>query len=47
MFLIMNFPFLDRDVPCSASYGVYISIFLFDLLKFLVMLMILILVIRF
>ena len=21
----MNFPFLDRDVPRSASYGVYIS----------------------
>ena len=21
----MNFPFLDGDVPCSASYGVYIS----------------------
>ena len=22
---IVNFPFLDGDVPCSASYGVYIS----------------------
>ena len=22
---IMNFPFLDGDVPCSRSYGVYIS----------------------
>ena len=22
---IVNFPFLDRDVPCSTSYGVYIS----------------------
>ena len=21
----MNFPFLDGDVPCSASYGVFIS----------------------
>ena len=21
----MNFPFLDGDVPCSTSYGVYIS----------------------
>ena len=24
-FEIVNFPFLDGDVPCSASYGVYIS----------------------
>ena len=24
-FDIVNFPFLDGDVPCSASYGVYIS----------------------
>ena len=24
-FEIVNFPFLDSDVPCSASYGVYIS----------------------
>ena len=24
-FDIVNFPFLDRDVPCSPSYGVYIS----------------------
>ena len=23
-FEIVNFPFLDRDVPCSPSYGVYI-----------------------
>ena len=22
---IVNFPFLDGDVPCSISYGVYIS----------------------
>ena len=45
-FDIVNFPFLDDDVPRSASYGVYISQ-LFDLLEFLVMLMTLILVIRF
>ena len=43
-FDIVNFPFLDGDVPRSASYGVYISQ-LFD--WFLVMLMTLILVIRF
>ena len=24
-FEIVSFPFLDGDVPCSASYGVYIS----------------------
>ena len=24
-FVIVNFPFLDGDVPRSASYGVYIS----------------------
>ena len=24
-FDIVNFPFLDCDVPCSTSYGVYIS----------------------
>ena len=24
-FLIVNCPFLDGDVPCSTSYGVYIS----------------------
>ena len=24
-FEIVNFPFLDSDVPCSPSYGVYIS----------------------
>ena len=24
-FEIVNFPFLDGDVPCSTSYGVYIS----------------------
>ena len=45
-FDIVNFPFLDGDVPRSASYGVYI-LNLFDLLEFLVMLMTLILVIRF
>ena len=45
-FDIVNFPFLDGDVPRSASYGVYI-LNLFDLLEFLVMLMTLILVTRF
>ena len=42
----MNFPFLDGDVLCSASHGVYIS----QLIRFArvsVMLMTLILVIRF
>ena len=24
-FKIVSFPFLDGDVPCSTSYGVYIS----------------------
>ena len=24
-FEIVNFPFLDGEVPCSTSYGVYIS----------------------
>ena len=24
-FVLVNFPFLDGDVPCSTSYGVYIS----------------------
>ena len=24
-FEMVNFPFLDEDVPCSPSYGVYIS----------------------
>ena len=46
IFDIVNFPFLDGDVPCSASCGVYI-LNLFDLLEFLVLLMSLILVIRF
>ena len=23
--IIVNFPFLDGDVPCATSYGVYIS----------------------
>ena len=27
-FEIVNFPFLDGDVPCSPSYGVYISQFI-------------------
>ena len=25
IFVIVNFPFLDGDVPCRPSYGVYIS----------------------
>ena len=45
-FDIVNFPFLDGDVPRSASM-VLIFLNLFDLLEFLVMLMTLILVIRF
>ena len=45
-FDIVNFPFLDGDVPRSASYGV-IFLNLFDFLVFLVILMALILVIRF
>ena len=28
-FEIVNFPFLDGDVPCSTSYGVYISQLIF------------------
>ena len=27
-FEIVNFPFLDGDVPCSSSYDVYISQFI-------------------
>ena len=46
-FDIVNFPFLDGDVPRSTSYGVYISLNLFDLLECSVMLTTLILVIRF
>ena len=38
-FDIVNFSFLDGDVPRSASYGVYIFHNLFDLLKCPVMLM--------
>ena len=48
-FDIVNFPFLDGDVPRSTCYGVLVFIFinLFDLLECPVMLMTLILVIRF
>ena len=48
-FDIVNFPFLDGDVPRSTSYGVYISqlIRFARLLECPVMLMTLILVIRF
>ena len=45
-FDIVNFPFLDGDVPGSISYGVYISQNLFGLLEYPVMLMTLLLVIR-
>ena len=48
-FDIVNFPFLDEDVPRSTSFGDYISIFL-DLFIFLQcpdMSMTLILVIKF
>ena len=45
-FDIGNLPFLDGDIPCSASY-VFIFLNLFDLLECLVMLMSLILVIKF
>ena len=46
-FDIVNFPFLDGDVPRSTSYMVFIFLSLFDLLECSVMLMTLILVIRF
>ena len=45
-FDIVNFPFLDGDVPHSASYGVPM-VFIFLILFFLVILMTLILLIRF
>ena len=45
-FDIVNFPFQDGDVPCSTSYGVYISQ-LFVLLECPVLLMTFILVIKF
>ena len=39
-FEIVNFPFLDGDVPLSTSYGVYISqLIRFVLLEHLVMLL--------
>ena len=38
-FEIVNFPFLDEDVPCSPSYGVYIFFSLFVLLECAQMLM--------
>ena len=37
-FEIVNFPFLDGDVPHSPSYGVYI-LSLFVLLEYVLMLM--------
>ena len=45
-FDIVNFPFLDGDVPSSTSYGLIVFNF-FDLLECPVMLKTLILVIRF
>ena len=44
-FVIVNFPFLDGDVPRHPIVFIFLN--LFDLLEFLVMLMTLILVIRF
>ena len=44
-FDIVNFPFLDGDVPRRPSYGVYISQ-LIRLLEYVVMLMTLILVLN-
>ena len=38
-FEIVNFPFLDGDVPRSTSYGVYISLNSFVLLEHLAMLL--------
>ena len=38
-FDIVNFPFLDGDVPQRPSYGVYIYLNLFALLKHLRMLL--------
>ena len=38
-FEIVNFPFLDGDVPRSTSYGVYISLSSFVLLEHLAMCM--------
>ena len=46
-FDIVNFPFLDGDVPRSTSYVFFMFLNLFDLLERSVMLMTLILVIRF
>ena len=38
-FEIVNFPFLDGDVPRSPSYGIYIFLSLFVLLECVLMLM--------
>ena len=38
-FEIVNFPFLDGDVPRSASYGIYIFLSLFVLQECVLMLM--------
>ena len=33
-FDIVNFPFLDGDVPRRSSYGVYIYIYIYQLIRF-------------
>ena len=38
-FEVVNFPFLDGDVPRSPSYGIYIFLSLFVLLECVLMLM--------
>ena len=38
-FEIVNFPFLDGDVPCFPSYGIYIFLSLFVLQECVLMLM--------
>ena len=38
-FEIVNFPFLDGDVPRSPSYGIYIFLSLFVLLKCVIIMM--------
>ena len=46
LFELVNFPFLDGDVPRRPSYGVYISQLIRFALEYVVMLMTLILVIN-
>ena len=33
-FYTVNFPFLDGDVPQRSSYGVYIYIYIYQLIRF-------------